>query len=214
MTLDDMRWVQQMLAAGEFEGPLLELGAGYGGATCRDVFSTTGIKYYGTDLEKSVNVDFVADFERTEDMQVFSGIAPFGSALVLNVLEHTFEPVRILDNVMSLLKPGGKCAVLTPSIWPLHNYPMDAWRILPNFYEVYASRRGLVLDRRYFDYVGYGSVENFRGAGGGYAYPLPTQNATHLNWSRLVHKVFNTCGRGGLHPSHVAIGALLRKPLS
>jgi 2-polyprenyl-3-methyl-5-hydroxy-6-metoxy-1,4-benzoquinol methylase len=67
----------------------------------------------------------VADFEDPAQMSMFKSVAPFGTILILNVLEHTFEPVRILDNALSLLGPHGALAVLTPAIWPLHDLPMD-----------------------------------------------------------------------------------------
>ena len=201
-----------MLADNILDGPVLELGVGYGGNTCREIIEGAGLRYFGTDLEKTPAVDFVADFERPEDMKNFSAEAPFGSVLVLNVLEHTFDPIRILDNAISLLKAGGKCAVLTPSIWPLHNYPMDTWRILPNLYEEYARRRGLILDKRFFEYAGHGAVDSFRAADGNYSYPPSCGGKTRLFWSRAIHKLFNTCGRAMFHPSHVAVGALLQKP--
>jgi SAM-dependent methyltransferase len=212
MTDNDTKWIQRMLAENVLDGPVLELGVGYGGNTCREIIEAAGLRYFGTDLEKTPAVDFAADFERPEDMPTFSREAPFGSVLVLNVLEHTFDPIRILDNAISLLKPGGKCAVLTPSIWPLHNYPMDTWRILPNLYEEYARRRGLTLDKRFFDYAGHGVVDSFRAADGNYSYPPPCSHKTRLLWSRAIHKLFNTFGRAMLHPSHVAVGALLQKP--
>jgi len=145
-------------------------------------------------------------------MDVFSSAAPFGSVLVLNVLEHTFDPLRVLDNAVSLLKPGGRCAIVTPSIWPLHNYPMDTWRILPNLYEEYARRKGLLLDRGSFEYVGKGAVEKFRDGSGNYQYPPQCGSAARLLWSRAVHKLLNTFGKGMFFPSHVAVGALLQKP--
>jgi SAM-dependent methyltransferase len=173
-----------------------------------------GLQYFGTDLEKTPPVDFVADFERTEEMNVSSPVIPLGSVLILNVHEHTFDPLRILDNAVSLLKPGGKCAVLTPSIWPIHNFPMDTWRILPNLYEEYAKRRGLTLDESFFEYIGYGAVETFRGTDENYSYPPPCQNKARFYWSRAIHKLFNTFGKSAFHPSHVAVGALLEKPVN
>ena len=103
-------------------------------------------------------MDFVADFERAEDMAVFDRTAPFGTILILNVLEHTFNPLQVLDNARALLKPGGALVVLTPAVWPLHNYPFDAWRILPDFYTEYARRRGMRLLAAHFEYVGFGDV--------------------------------------------------------
>ena len=52
-------------------------------------------------------VDYPADFEKPEDMGVFRPIGLLGSVLILNVLEHTFDPIRVLDNAATLLRPGG-----------------------------------------------------------------------------------------------------------
>jgi SAM-dependent methyltransferase len=213
MTQDDVEWIKKLLSANLLDDPVLELGVGYGGNTCREIISDSHLHYFGTDIESTPAVDFVANFEKKEDMNTFSKVAPFGSLLVLNVLEHTFDPIRILDNCISLLKPGGKCAVLTPSIWPLHNYPIDTWRILPSFYEEYAYRRGLHLERKVFEYVGQGLIEDFRQPDGSYSYPPPCLNRLRLQQSRIIHKLFNTFGRGMLYRSHIAIGALLQKPI-
>ena len=214
MTHDDLKWVKRLLDERKLQEPILELGVGYSGETCRELFEEKGLRYYGTDLEKTPSVDVAANFEKSEDMEAFSALAPFGTVLVLNVLEHTFEPIRVLDNAVSLLRPGGCCAVLTPSVWPLHNYPMDTWRILPNLYEEYARRRGMELDRNHFDFIGKGPVETFRGSSGNYNYPPPCGKPVRLLWSRIIHKVLNTCGKGMFFPSHIAVGALLKKPIA
>src|SRR5262245_13688203 len=134
MTDGDVEYVRRLIQAKVLAGPVLELGTGYGGATSRELVKSAGLDYFGTDMEAGDGVDFVANFERLEELKVFQPIAPVGSILLLNVLEHTFDPIRILDNARTLLKPGGHLVLLTPAVWPLHNYPMDAWRIMPNFY--------------------------------------------------------------------------------
>lgn len=163
MLSQDLAWVQRLIDKQTISGPVLELGAGYGGATAKSLLEKAGLAYYGTDIHKPADgggVDFVADFEDSAQMSVFTKLAPFGTILILNVLEHTFEPVRILDNALSLLRPHGALAVLTPAIWPLHDWPMDSVRLLPNFYEEYGKRRGLELLADCFEYVGYGKVRN------------------------------------------------------
>ena len=214
MTNDDMTWMEKLLSQKAVQEPVLELGVGYGGGTCRELIVGAKLTYVGTDLEPTPAVDVVANFERAEDMAAFGSRGPFGSVLILNVLEHTFEPLRILDNAMSLLRPGGTCIVLTPSIWPLHEYPIDSLRLLPNFYEEYARRRGVTLDRRFFDYVAQGPVASFRGPDGTYSYPPPCRGPFRWFYSRAIHKLFRTCGRAMFHPSHVAIGVVFQKPMT
>ena len=131
----DQDWVAQLLRGNVFSGPVLELGTGYGGATCRAIVEASGLRYMGTDVEEGPGVDIAANFEKTGDMAALADAGPFGAILILNVLEHTFEPIRVLDNARTLLKPGGALVVLTPAVWPLHSYPIDTWRILPDFYQ-------------------------------------------------------------------------------
>jgi SAM-dependent methyltransferase len=207
----DLEYVERLLRANAINGPVLELGTGYGGATCRDIIEANGLAYFGTDLEKGSSVDVAANFERSEQMAAFSHIAPFGAVLILNVLEHTFDPIVVLDNARSLLKPGGSLVVLTPAVWPLHNFPMDTWRILPNFYEEYARRRRMRLVDPHFEYIGFGPVSQFRDDENLYAFPPPAQKAWRLWYGRVLHKALNTFGRAMFHPSHVAVAAVLVK---
>lgn len=206
----DLEYVRRLIANKVITGPVLELGTGYGGETTRAEVEAAGLTYFGTDLSPGPGVDFAADFEHAEQMAAFDSVRPFGSVLILNVLEHTFDPIRVLDNATTLLRPGGTVVVLTPSVWPLHNYPMDAWRVLPNFYEEYAKRRGLDMLREYFEYVGYGPVDHFRNTDGTYSYPPPCRAGVRFWVSKVVHRVFNTFGRGMFQPSHVAVAAVFR----
>ena len=206
----DLEYLAGLISAGLIFDPVLELGAGYGGATCRSAVEALQLRYFGTDLGLGTGVDFVADFEVETDMKAFRKVAPFGSILIFNVLEHTFDPIRVLDNARSLVRSGGTIVVLTPAIWPLHNYPMDAWRLLPNFYEEYAARRGVELLRDHFEYVGHGRVESHRNVDGSYSFPPPAKPGLRKAMSQVVHKSFNTFGRAMFQPSHIACGAVFR----
>ncbi len=204
----DLEYIRRLIAAGLISGPVVELGAGYGGATSRAVVEAAGLRYVGTDMAAGDGVDYVANFEKADDMSVFRSAEPFGAVLILNVLEHAFDPISILDNATTLLRPGGTVVVLTPAVWPLHNFPMDAWRILPNFYEEYAKRRRVRLLGSHFEYVGYGLVAAYRNQDSTYAFPPPAKPGWHAWFSRAVHKGFKTFGRAMFLPSHVAVAAV------
>ena len=204
----DLEYINKLIATKLIHGPVLELGTGYGGATCREVIVGAGLRYFGTDLAPGPGVDYVADFERADDMATFGPLPAFGTVLILNVLEHAFDPIRILDNAATLLRPGGTMVVLTPAVWPLRNFPMDSWRILPNFYEEYAKRRKMQLLEREFEYVGFGSVADFRNEDSTYSFPPPMEPGLREWMSRAVHKGFNTFGRAMFMPSHVAVAAV------
>lgn len=208
----DLEFVGRLIRAQVITGPVLELGTGYGGTTCSGIVRAGGLDYYGTDMAPGAGVDFVADFECLAELDVFRPVAPFGSVLILNVLEHTFDPIRILDHAGTLLRARGTLVVVTPAVWPLHNFPLDAWRPLPNFYEEYARRRRLQLIEDYFEYVGFGPVKAFRNPDSTYRLPPPCQTRVRHQYGRIVHKALNTFGRAMFHPSHVAVGAVLVAP--
>lgn len=205
-------YIQWLVTEGVLKNPVLELGTGYGGMDCKAVLRATGFRYFGTDLHEAPSVDFVADLEKERDLQVFAKVAPFGSILVLNVLEHTFNPIAILDNCLKILQSGGVLVVLTPCVWPLHNYPADVLRLNPNFYEQYALRRNLQLAEPYFHYVGLGRVRDFRDATGNYRYPPPTQSKFYHRYSKVVHELAHTTGRKLKCPGRLAVAAVFTKP--
>jgi SAM-dependent methyltransferase len=216
MTEVDVRYVEKVLAAGLIGSPCLELGVGYEGVISKDLLQNAGVTYFGTDAVSGKHVDFIVDFEESPEAlaKCFDGVRPFQSVLALNVLEHTFDPIRVLDNIFHVLSPGGTCVLIAPAVWPLHDFPRDCWRINPNFYEEYCEHRSLHLLDEHFDYVGFHRVRDRRDANGAYVLPNPSPHKIHTLWSRVVHKVFNTFGRGMCFPSHVALGVVIRKPSS
>jgi len=215
MIQNDLIFVEKLLKNGIITSPLLELGSGYGGETCRDLILENKVQYFGTDMQSGVGVDFVANFEDSPEKvkSVFTSIGEFSTILVLNVLEHTFDPIKVLDNVLELLKPGGICVIITPTLWPLHNYPYDCYRINPNFYEEYCRRRNLQLLTDYFEYIGFGKIKDLTDSQNNYQYPLPyaLKSKNSILMSKFVHKLFNTYGRSMFFPSHVAVGCVIQK---
>ena len=207
MTGEDLMFVKKLLEKNVLDGPILELGAGYGGPTCRELVQSFGHQYFGTDLMPDENVDFVGNFENPE----FLKEKLFGSVLVLNVLEHTFEPIKIIDNCMSVLKSNGKIVVITPSVWQIHNYPIDCLRILPNFYQEYANKRNVRINRDFFEYLGYGPINDFLATDGSMTFPPPWKKKSDYYFGKVIHKIFNTFGRRMMFPSFLAIGCVLEK---
>jgi SAM-dependent methyltransferase len=207
MTQDDLDFVAACLQKGLVRSPCLEVGVS-GEHNTRDLLSSQGIEYFGADLGAEPGVHFQVDLGRSfaEVDEVFRG-QTFKTVMLLNVLEHTFEPIRVLDNVFALLDPDGVCVITTPVVWPLHDYPVDCWRINPNFYERYCESRSLHLFDDMFQYLKYGPVRNGFEA---YSLPAPARGWRHF-YSRGVHKVFNTTGRGMVFPSHISLGVVIGK---
>jgi hypothetical protein len=212
MTKSDLEWIEKLLKLGRLSGPVLELGAGWGGMTCRELVLSYGLEYFGTDLKPGDGADFAADFETGDGIvEIENSVGSlFGSTLVLNVLEHTFNPLAVLDNAVRLTRPGGAVVVITPAVWPLHGYPIDCCRLLPDWYRRFAATRSASLDEDVFEWIGVGRISDFRDLNGHEAMPLPAQgNMGRRLWSRLIHRLFGTYGRGMAFPSCVAIGAVM-----
>jgi SAM-dependent methyltransferase len=173
------------------------------------------IQYFGTDMVSGIGVDFIANFEDSPEKvrSVFTSIGKFSTILVLNVLEHTFNPIQVLDNVIELLETGGICVAVTPVLWPLHNYPDDCWRINPNFYEEYCRRKNLNLLTNYFEYIRFAKVKDLTDSENNYQYPQPWHFKTRYSTlvSKFIHKLFNTHGRSMFFPSHVTVGCVIQK---
>jgi hypothetical protein len=206
----DLEYLRSLLKRNILRGPLLELGAGLPEHSARAAVLEHGLEYVSSDIEGQVDVR--ADFGDDDEVKrAFASRPPFGSLLIMNVLEHTFEPVRVLDNAMSLLEPGGICVVLTPTVWPIHSYPIDCWRILPDFYATYADKRGHELVWETFEFVGIGPVGNGKRKTKNVQLPPPAKSPAHALYSRIVHKAFNTMGRSMFMPSHVATAVAIRK---
>lgn len=211
MTEPDLDYIKLLLQSGIIAGPVLELGAGYGGNTCRSLIEGAGFVYEPTDMFPADGVQYVADFSDKQNVAQIFGGRQYSTVLVLSILEHTFDPLTILDNALALVEQGGKLVVITPAVWSLHNYPIDCNRLLPNWYERYSETRACTLLPDYFHYVGFGKVREFIDHKGNYQFPppAPTSGLKAL-WSRSIHKVFNTYGRGMAFPCQIAIGAVIQ----
>jgi SAM-dependent methyltransferase len=209
MTPEDDAYILSLLARGLIKGPCLELGTGYGGPTAARLLVGENVEVVGTDLSPAPGVELVIDFESSREAVLRAAQGRrFATALVLNVLEHTFEPVTVLDNVGALLEPGGRLVLVAPAAWPLHNFPQDCYRLLPDFYVKYARSRKLAVEASSFEYLGIGPVSTGPEA----RLPRPTKSKAYDFYSRVVHRVFNTTGRAHWAPGHLLIGVVMTIP--
>lgn len=52
---------------------------------------------------------------------------------------YMIRPPLFADS-LHLVKPGGLCVVVGPTVWQLHDYPADYWRPLPDFFIEFGRR--------------------------------------------------------------------------
>ncbi|MEA1952221.1 MAG: methyltransferase domain-containing protein [Planctomycetota bacterium] len=136
-----LRFIEQHVH--RFEGPFLETGSKDYGNTqdLRHLFSAkttvngrskADLNYVGVDMFDGPGVDVVADLAgHFDEIDAALGGRRFGTIFCLSVLEHCENPFAMAENLVRLLRPGGKLCVSAPFAFKLHAYPDDFWRFTP-----------------------------------------------------------------------------------
>ncbi len=107
------------------EASVLDAGAG----ESRHAAAFPSQRYVGVDLAIGdatwdySQLDCVADLTRLP----FPG-GRFDAALNIVTLEHVPEPHAVLDEIVRVLRPGGRLLVIVPAAWELHQAPHDYYR--------------------------------------------------------------------------------------
>jgi SAM-dependent methyltransferase len=164
----------------------------------------------GADLNKGDDVDYVADFGLGSlEFSRLYVLPTFSTVCVFNVLEHTFDPITVLSNALSCVSITGSLVVLTPSIWPIHNYPGDYNRLLPDWYREFANRHKLRFVEGLFSWLSQFGIEPIEAQDP--EFPTYRSRRTKASparyWkSRIGHRLLNSYGRSHW-ATHCAIGA-------
>lgn len=85
-----------------------------------------GMEYLGCDVQEGPGVDRVEDVHALsfEDESV-------GAVISLDTLEHVADPLRALEEIHRVLRPGGVVAISSVMFFPIHAHPWDYWRFTP-----------------------------------------------------------------------------------
>lgn len=107
----------------------------------RSLIEGKGWRYVGLDIRLGGNVDVLASEFRY----------PFPDGCFDAVISGcTFEHVTAVwdwvDELARILKPGGLLAIVTHTHFPLHRFPVDCWRVMPDGLKYLLDRTG-VLER-------------------------------------------------------------------
>lgn len=213
MTHQDISYLKLCAKLGLVKSPFLEIGAAkvQGEHNFCDLARDLGVgKTWGVDLSPGKGVDATFDFSVPRES--FRGTwthGRFATVVVFNVLEHTFDPIGVLANALECVEPGGALLVVTPAVWPIHLFPKDFCRLLPDWYVEFARRHDLTLVREGFLWL---SQFGLTAIGDEARAQFPSyleegRGQTFRYWrSRVLHRVFDTFAR--THPfAHAAIGA-------
>lgn len=110
--------------------PVLEIGARPAEgqeqeAYLRDLFP--GTRYVGCDIQAGPNVDQI------EDIHALSfADGSVGTVVCVEVLEHVFDPIRAVQEMHRVLRPGGVAILTSVMFMPIHAHPWDFWRFTPD----------------------------------------------------------------------------------
>jgi SAM-dependent methyltransferase len=117
--------IQEFFSERERVGKVLDVGAQY--CPYFPFFKDKCESYTSLDLVDTPIVDIACN---AEDMPVED--CSYDLVLCTQVLEHCNNPQRIVDECYRVLKPGGTLIVTVPSAYPVHGYPADNWRFMPD----------------------------------------------------------------------------------
>ena len=117
----------------QIKGNILEIG---GTPKDKDFYEVNqGSSYRILNIEAGPGVDIVGDVHDVSIVEKES----LDSIIIFNVLEHCYAPWIAVENILTWLKPGGKCFAMVPSAIRVHATPQDYWRPLPDAF-VYIFR--------------------------------------------------------------------------
>jgi SAM-dependent methyltransferase len=117
--------MQQFFSRSETVGKVLDIGAQY--CPYYPLFRNQCESYTSMDLVDTPIVDIVCN---AEEMPIEDG--SYDLVLCTQVLEHCTNPQRIVGECHRVLKTGGTLIVTVPSVYPVHGYPADNWRFMPD----------------------------------------------------------------------------------
>jgi len=102
-------------------------------------------KYLGTDIVKGKGVDEICDVQHLAKKY---GENSFDIVICTEVLEHVQDWKAAIENMISVLRTGGKLIITTRSPgFPVHNYPSDYWRYTKeNFRQIFSDMENVIIE--------------------------------------------------------------------
>jgi SAM-dependent methyltransferase len=112
----------------------------------RPLFTNDKWIYRGIDMSAGPNVDIVVSSE-TDWTCIDDG--EFDVVVSVSTLEHTRRPWLVVREIARIMKAGGVGCLCAPYTWPLHDYPIDCWRMYPEAMRTIIEDAGLAVKELY-----------------------------------------------------------------
>lgn len=203
MTPADLAYFRYALDHRAIRGEVLEIGgrSWQNDGNLSRVAQDAGLHWQAADIEPGEGIDLC--FDILDDRTVRSIGKRWDTVLLFNLLEHVYDPVAALQNSLSLLKRGGHCVIVTPTVWQLHDFPADYWRPMPDFYIRFAIENQLTLRLDLFVWIVASKLIPVESLNEGSQKQMPSKvvlRGARQRYSDLVHRLFNTSGRETFFP--------------
>ena len=121
---------------------VLDVGSLDVNGTYRPLVEAQGWDYTGLDVVAGKNVDIVAD----DPFSYPFADGAFDLVISGSTMEHVTAIWEWIPELVRVLRPGGQLCIITHHSYPLHRYPLDCWRIMPDGMEYLFNLTGELID--------------------------------------------------------------------